>query len=110
MNNRTFKAVWSSVHSPSDPIMRDGDIVQRFYWKCRNAVFYALSAGRAYRICNTLLLSAYIVPKGAKAVLNVYAGNSFVWRGKSIGKTLKWSIPFPYLDADFAIDLSKRFG
>lgn len=104
----TFNAnAWTGNISVSDPVMRDGDLVQKTFWRIRNRIHDKLSNYGAIKLIDVRVFTVFIIEKKAKAVMHLYVGKSWPGGPKT---TWKFVFPFPWLDADWAAELHAKYG
>ena len=68
-------------------------------WRIYHKPASSLSSFGCGALINTTLLSVFIVEKGAKAHANIYIGKSWIFKGRSIGKTFKFTVRAPAWDS-----------
>lgn len=99
--------VWFSQYVAShSPYARSrmGRVAQRWYARTQPKV----SSFGAAAVLSTTFLSIFVVVKKSKATAHIYLGKSWIVRGKSVGKTMRFAAPFPLFD--HAASLHARYA
>src|SRR5688572_222977 len=87
-NNRLHRVLWK--------------LAFRLYWR----VATPLACYGCALVLKTTFFSVYVAEQKARAVMEIYIGRSWLFRGKYFGKMIKTQIACPPFD--FAASLSKR--